>query len=76
VTNSLANESLLNQKQWKILKLRSRGLTQLQTAKKLGTSRANVSMIEWRARKKLDKARETIQAYDALQSLSKSRSIK
>ena len=59
---------LFNQKQLKILKLRARGFTQIETAKELGTSRANVSMIEWRARKKLDKARETIQAYEALQS--------
>ena len=59
---------LFNQKQLKILKLRARGFTQLETAKELGTSRANVSMIEWRARKKLDKARETIQAYESLQS--------
>jgi Tfx family DNA-binding protein len=59
---------LFNQKQLKILKLRARGFTQLETARELGTTRANVSMIEWRARKKLDKARETIQAYEALQS--------
>lgn len=59
---------LFNQKQLKILKLRARGFTQLETAKELGTTRANVSMIEWRARKKLDKARETIHAYEALQS--------
>ncbi len=59
---------LFNQKQLKILKFRARGFTQLETAKELGTTRANVSMIEWRARKKLDKARETIQAYEALQS--------
>ncbi len=60
--------SLFNQKQWKILELRARGFTQLETAKKLGTSRANVSMIEWRARRKLDKARATIQVYENLQS--------
>jgi hypothetical protein len=59
---------LFNQKQLKILKLRARGFTQLEAAKDLGTSRANVSMIEWRARRKLEKARETIQAYEALQS--------
>ncbi|MHB1868165.1 MAG: Tfx family DNA-binding protein [Nitrososphaerales archaeon] len=59
---------LFNQKQLKILKFRARGFTQLETAKELGTTRANVSMIEWRARKKLDKARETIQAYESLQS--------
>lgn len=57
-----------NQKQLKILKLRARGFTQLEAAKELGTTRANISMIEWRARKKLQKARETLQAYEALQS--------
>ena len=62
---------LFNQKQLKILKFRARGFTQLETAKELGTTRAYVSMIEWRARKKLDKARETIQAYEALQSSHK-----
>lgn len=59
---------LLNQKQLKILKLRARGYTQLETAKELGTTRANVSMIEWRARRKLQKARDTIQAYESIQS--------
>lgn len=34
----------------------------------MGMTRANVSMIEWRARKKLEKARQTIQAYESLQS--------
>ncbi len=36
-------------------------------AKKLGTTRANVSMIEWRARKKLDRARQAIEVYETLQ---------
>jgi Tfx family DNA-binding protein len=62
---------LFNQKQWKILELRARGSTQLETAKKLGTSRSNVSMIERRAKKKLDKARETIQIYEALHTSRK-----
>ena len=68
LTISWIRDGLFNQKQWKILELRARGVTQLETAKKLGTSRANISMIEWRAKKKLDKARETIQIYEALQS--------
>lgn len=67
MTNSKEG-GLFNQKQRKILELRARGFTQLETARKLGTSRANVSMIEWRARKKLDKARETVKAFEALQS--------
>ncbi len=59
---------LLNQKQYMILRLRAKGLTQLETAHELGTSRANVSMIEWRARRKIEMARETLQAYESLQS--------
>lgn len=43
----------------------------METAKELGTTRANISMIEWRARRKLEKARETIEAYEALQSSHK-----
>jgi HTH-type transcriptional regulator, fmd operon transcriptional regulator len=59
---------LFNQKQLKILRLRERGFTKLETAKVLDTSRANVSMIELRARRKLERARETIRAYEDLQS--------
>jgi Tfx family DNA-binding protein len=55
-----------SKKQVEILRLRARGFTQHETARKLGTSRANVSMIEWRLRKKLEKARDTINAYEAL----------
>jgi Tfx family DNA-binding protein len=62
---------LFNQKQLKILRYRARGFTQSETAKELSTTRANISMIEWRARKKLEKARETIEAYEALQSSHK-----
>ena len=58
----------LNQRQYRILKLRARGFTQLETAKELGITRANVSMIESRARKKIQKARETLETYDSLQS--------
>ena len=72
--NNKLKGSLLNHKQWKILELRARGLTQSETARKLRTSRANVSMIEWRAKKKLDRARETIRTYDVLKSSMKSQS--
>ena len=62
---------LLNPKQYKILKLRAKGLTQLETAKELGTTRANVSMIELRALRKIEKARETLLTYESLQSTHK-----
>ena len=58
----------LNQKQYRILKLRARGFTQLEAAKELGTTRANVSMIESRARKKIQRARETLEAFESLQT--------
>jgi Tfx family DNA-binding protein len=59
---------LFNQRQYRILKLRARGFTQLETARELGISRANVSMIESRAMKKIQKARETLEAYEGIQS--------
>lgn len=76
MTNSKKKDSLFNQKQWEILKLRARGLTQSETARRVGTSRANVSMIEWRAKKKLDRARGTLETYDSLQTSEKSRQPK
>lgn len=57
-----------SQKQLKVLRLRAKGLTQLETASELGTTRANVSMIEWRARRKLERAKQTLKVYEALQS--------
>ena len=57
-----------SQKQLKVLRLRAKGLTQLETASELGTTRANVSMIEWRARRKLERAKQTIKVYEALLS--------
>lgn len=40
-------------------------MSQLETAKELRTTRANVSMIELRARKKIELARETLQAHQS-----------
>lgn len=59
---------LFTRDQLAVLKLRSKGLTQMQTAKQLRTSRANVSMIEHRARKKLEKARTTVRVYESILS--------
>jgi len=46
------------------LKERGLGLTQAETATRLGTTRANVSMLESRAKKNLEKARDTLKAYE------------
>jgi len=53
----------LTETQYAVLSCRGRGMSQKETAKALGTTRANVSMIEHRARKKVALARETLEAY-------------
>ena len=57
---------LLTKKQLKVLELRSKGLSQAESARELGTTRANVSMIEWRARRNILKARQAVQAYEQM----------
>jgi Tfx family DNA-binding protein len=57
------SHGLLTELQFKVLVCRGRGLTQSETARELRTTRANVSMIEHRARKRIELARETITAY-------------
>jgi Tfx family DNA-binding protein len=59
---------LFTKSQFLVLKFRSDGLTQRQTAKALGTSRANVSMIELRAKRNLGLAKGTIRAFESIQS--------
>lgn len=63
----LPDSGLLTKKQLKVLELRSKGLTQREAAKELNTTRANISMIEWRARRRLAQARHTLRAYDTMQ---------
>jgi HTH-type transcriptional regulator, fmd operon transcriptional regulator len=53
----------LTEGQYRVLVCRGKGMTQQQTAKELGTTRANVSMIELRARKRVSLARQTLEAY-------------
>jgi hypothetical protein len=56
----------LTEKQLKILELRGKGLTQEEIAKKLGTTRENITLTEKRARENIEKARRTIEAYEML----------
>jgi len=53
---------LLTERQLEILKLRGQGLTQEEIAKRLGTTRENVTIIERRALQNIKKARETLMA--------------
>jgi Tfx family DNA-binding protein len=55
----------LTMAQYQVLLRRGKGLTQRQTAKELGTSRGNVSMMELRAKRKVEIARETLRAYQS-----------
>jgi Tfx family DNA-binding protein len=55
--------SFLTETQIKVLELRKNGLTQEEIAKMLGTSRANISMIEKRAKENIEKAKNTLRIY-------------
>jgi len=59
---------ILTEKQYRILELRSKGYTQAQIAKILGTSRSNVSMLEKAALEKIRLAKETLKLYQELNS--------
>lgn len=62
----MVEESFLTETQIKVLKLRKKGLTQEEIAKMFGTSRANISMIEKRARENIKKAYNTIKIYNRI----------
>jgi Tfx family DNA-binding protein len=57
-------DSFLTETQIKVLELRKKGLTQDKIADQLNTSRANISMIEKRARENVEKAKETLKIYN------------
>jgi hypothetical protein len=59
---------LLTEEQLKILGLRLDGLKQEEIARRLGTTRQNVSLIERRARGNILKAEVTLRAYRRLQT--------
>ncbi len=55
---------VLTTEQYIVLQCRGKGMSQLETAKETHTTRANVSMIELRAKRNIEKARETLKAYE------------
>ena len=61
-------KSFLTEQQIKILRLRAKGLKQSEIAELLGTSRANVSILERRALEKVEKARNTILIWEQINS--------
>jgi len=61
-------KSFLTEQQLKILQLRAKGLKQSEIAEILGTSRANVSILEKRAMEKIEKAKNTLLLWEQLNS--------
>ena len=61
-------KSFLTEQQIRILQLRARGLKQSEIAELLGTSRANVSILEHRALEKIEKARNTLLIWEQINS--------
>jgi Tfx family DNA-binding protein len=59
-------KSFLTEKQIRILRLRARGMKQSEIAELLGTSRANVSILERRAMEKIEKARNTLLLWEQI----------
>ena len=59
-------ESFLTETQIKVLKLRRKGLTLEEIAKLMNTTKANICMIEKRARENIEKARNTLKIYESI----------
>ncbi|AEO14004.1 Tfx family DNA-binding protein [Thermococcus sp. AM4] len=64
----MSSKSFLTDQQIKILRLRARGLRQSEIAELLGTSRANVSILERRALEKIEKAKNTLLLWEQINS--------
>ncbi|MDI6654898.1 MAG: Tfx family DNA-binding protein [Candidatus Hydrothermarchaeota archaeon] len=60
-------KSFLTSKQLEVLKLRTQGYTQEEIAKKLGSTRENITITERRAKDNVERARATIEAFEMLE---------
>ncbi|WP_240910897.1 Tfx family DNA-binding protein [Thermococcus sp. MV5] len=60
--------TFLTDQQIRILRLRAKGLKQSEIAEVLGTSRANISILEKRALEKIEKARNTLLLWEQINS--------
>ncbi|MDI3475183.1 MAG: HTH-type transcriptional regulator, fmd operon transcriptional regulator [Thermococcaceae archaeon] len=61
-------DTFLTDQQIRVLRLRAKGLKQSEIAEILGTSRANVSILERRALEKIEKARKTLLLWEQINS--------
>jgi Tfx family DNA-binding protein len=64
----MSNKSFLTKRQIMVLRLRQSGLTQEEIARRIKTTRANVSLIEKRARENIDRSRETLKEWESVVS--------
>jgi Tfx family DNA-binding protein len=64
----MSNKSFLTKRQVMVLRLRQSGLTQDEIARRIKTTRANVSLIEKRARENIDRSRETLKEWESIVS--------
>lgn len=64
--------TILTQRQWQVMQLRATGLTQTQVAKRLHTTRENITIIEHRAHNNLRAAKATLAR---LEQLSESKEL-
>ncbi len=61
-------KSFLTKEQLQVLKLREKGMTQTEIAKKFGTSRSNIYSIEKRAKRNIERARKTLELSKKIRS--------
>ena len=64
----MKGKSFLTEQQIRILQLRAKGLKQSEIAEILGTSRANISILEHRALEKIQRARNTLLLWEQINS--------
>ena len=64
----MKGKSFLTEQQIRILRLRAKGMKQSEIAELLGTSRANISILEHRALEKIQKARNTLIIWEQINS--------
>lgn len=60
-------ETFLTQRQFEVLKLRVRGETLAKIAERFGTSRSNISQIERKARRNIERAKNTLKLIQTIQ---------
>jgi len=58
--------TFLTEKQITVLKLRAKGMTQVEIARELNTTKANICAIESSARKNIEKAKKTLELFKSL----------